>query len=71
MVTRVTHPTAGELELLGSPLNFSETPVRKPKPPPLLGQHTEEILRDLLGVDAEGIEDLRRTGAIPKQVEPH
>lgn len=71
MVTRVTHPTAGELELLGSPLNFSETPVRAPKPPPLLGQHTEEILRDLLGVDAQGIEDLRRTGVIPKQVEPH
>ena len=41
MVWTTPHPTAGEVKLVGSPLNLSETPVAYRPPPPLLGEHTE------------------------------
>ncbi len=46
-VRTVEHPAAGEIRLVGSPLHLSLTPVVDPQPPPLLGQHTAEILDDL------------------------
>ena len=52
MVVTVDHPTAGELKLAGSPLKLSGTPVVDPSPPPLLGQHTAELLMSDLGWDA-------------------
>lgn len=65
MLTRVDHPSAGELRLLGSPYHFSETPVAAPQAPPLLGQHTEQVLRDLLGADDGMLDRWRTGGAIP------
>jgi crotonobetainyl-CoA:carnitine CoA-transferase CaiB-like acyl-CoA transferase len=48
------HPVAGKLSGVASPMRFSETPVEYKNAPPLLGQHTEEVLRGLLGKsDAE------------------
>jgi crotonobetainyl-CoA:carnitine CoA-transferase CaiB-like acyl-CoA transferase len=44
MVRTVAHPTAGDIRIVGSPLKFSRTPVVDPAPPPLLGEHTAEIL---------------------------
>jgi crotonobetainyl-CoA:carnitine CoA-transferase CaiB-like acyl-CoA transferase len=49
---------------VASPLKLSRTPVRRDRPPPLLGQHTEEVLGELLGWDAERIAALRAQGAI-------
>ena len=43
------HPIAGTLPLVASPMRFSETPLEYFLPPPLLGQHTDEVLRNLLG----------------------
>jgi len=64
MVNEWKHPLAGELRLVASPMKLSATPVRTDLPPPLLGQHTEEVLRDLLGYDADRIAQLRSAQVI-------
>jgi len=46
MVTRWPHPLAGEIELVASPIKLSATPVAQHRPPPLLGQHTDEVLAE-------------------------
>lgn len=56
---RVFHKTLGEIFIPASPLRLSLTPVKPLKPPPLLGQHTEELLQELLGADAAAIAGLR------------
>ncbi len=55
MVRTVDHPIAGKVDLIGSPLKFAGTPVTDPVPPPLLGQHSAEVLRDLLGYSDDQI----------------
>ncbi|HPE29523.1 MAG TPA: CoA transferase [Candidatus Mcinerneyibacteriales bacterium] len=47
MLVKMPHPTAGEVKLVGSPIKMSGTPVSYEMAPPLLGQHTEEILGEL------------------------
>jgi crotonobetainyl-CoA:carnitine CoA-transferase CaiB-like acyl-CoA transferase len=47
MLVKMNHPTIGELPLVGSPLKMSGTPVQYRLPPPLMGQHTAEILNEL------------------------
>jgi len=47
MLVQMEHPTIGTLPLVGSPLKMSATPVVYRLPPPLMGEHTEEILREL------------------------
>ena len=64
MVREVPHPLAGTVKLMGSPLNFSATPVREPAAPPTLGQHTDEVLREVLGMELPEIVRLRQVGAI-------
>jgi len=53
------HATAGTVPLVRSPMRFSATPLEHKVPPPTLGQHTEEILRDVLGKDSAEIAKLR------------
>ncbi len=64
MVIEIEHPTIGKLKQLGTPMKLSETPCQIRYPPPLLGQHTKEILKELLGYSDEEIEELRKIGAI-------
>jgi crotonobetainyl-CoA:carnitine CoA-transferase CaiB-like acyl-CoA transferase len=59
MVHQWDHPLSGPLDLVASPLKLGGTPVRSDRPPPLLGQHTEEVLRELLGADDDRIARLR------------
>jgi crotonobetainyl-CoA:carnitine CoA-transferase CaiB-like acyl-CoA transferase len=59
MVRSVPHPTAGEVKMLGIPFRFSDTPPSVRSAPPTLGQHTDEILRDMLKLPASRIEALR------------
>lgn len=58
------HPVAGRLPTIASPMRFSATPVEYKLAPPLLGQHTEEILRDVLHLDDAAIAGLRADGTI-------
>ena len=64
MRIEVEHPSAGRLPLVGSPLRLSSTPVQYGMAPPLLGQHTEEVLVKLLGLAAEEIEALRQANVL-------
>ncbi len=59
MIETVPHPTIGDLKLVGLPYKFSDTPASVRRPPPLLGEHTAEILADELGLDAAAIAALR------------
>ncbi len=64
MLLEMPHSNANSVQLPGTPLNFSRTPVQMRFPPPLLGQHTEEILTDLLGLDSSAVANLRQSGIV-------
>jgi len=64
MLVKMKHPAIEDLTLVGSPLKMSATPVQYKLPPPLMGQHTDEILRDLLNYSDEQVEALRTQSAI-------
>ncbi|MBC7414572.1 MAG: CoA transferase [Herminiimonas sp.] len=56
------HPSAGTVKLVGNPIRLSQTPVQYDRPPPLLGEHGDDILRDLLGYGEGDIATLRKNG---------
>jgi len=58
MVIEVPHPAAGPIRMIASPLNIPTAPVKVRFPPPMLGEHTAQILQDLLGYDQKAIEEL-------------
>lgn len=60
MLVEIMHPSGEPLHLLGPVPKFSATPARIQSPPPLLGQHTEEVLQKLLLINEEQIRQLRR-----------
>ena len=60
----VPHPTAGTVPLVASPLNIPTSPTAVRHPPPLLGQHTEEILSDILNYDEGSIKSLQEAGVV-------
>jgi crotonobetainyl-CoA:carnitine CoA-transferase CaiB-like acyl-CoA transferase len=64
LVLVAQHPSAGSLRLTGFPYKLSQTPAQLRRPPPLLGEHTTEVLVDLLGYSPEEVALLREQGAI-------
>ena len=60
----LAHPTAGKVALTRSPMRFSETPVQHDLPPPTLGQHTSEVLKEFLGKSEAEVARLRSDGII-------
>jgi len=60
MLVTVDHPTAGTVPMAGIPVKFSATPASVRLPPPLLGQHTEEVLASWLGMGDKEIAELKR-----------
>lgn len=59
MVTEWQHPVKDDLKLVSSPMRLSATPVRTDLPPPLLGQHTEEVLRGVLNYSDAKLSELK------------
>jgi len=66
MVITMDHPLSGNAgaQLIGSPMRFTETPVTYRHPPPLIGQHTEEVLREKLGLSDGDLSTLREKEVI-------
>jgi len=58
------HPSAGTVPQVGTPIRFSATPPDYGRAPPLLGEHTSVVLRERLGMDAEGLDALAARGVI-------
>jgi crotonobetainyl-CoA:carnitine CoA-transferase CaiB-like acyl-CoA transferase len=67
-LVETTHPRAGTVRMVGAPVRLSETPGAVRTPAPMLGEHTDAVLRELLGLDDRAIAALREVGAIgPKR----
>lgn len=64
MLVTMEHPTIGALPLVGSPLKMEATPVEYRLPPPLMGEHTKEILQNALGFSEEKAVELADRGCV-------
>ncbi|RYG12400.1 MAG: CoA transferase [Burkholderiales bacterium] len=68
LVTRIPHPVLGEIPNIASPIRYQRTPVVDPVPSPAIGQHTAEVLGEVLGYDGQHIAELARAGAFGQRV---
>ena len=64
MISEWEHPLGVSFQTVSSPLKLSATPVRQALPPPLLGQHTAEVLQEVLGLSNAEIQRLREQQVI-------
>jgi crotonobetainyl-CoA:carnitine CoA-transferase CaiB-like acyl-CoA transferase len=64
MAVELPHPSAGKVTLVRSPMKMSATPATSDKAPPLLGQHTDEVLREVLNRSGDEIAALRARGVV-------
>jgi CoA:oxalate CoA-transferase len=64
MLAEIDQPAVGKMRIVGSSIRLSETPGEVYAPAPVLGQHSEEVLRDVLGYDQAEIDGLKEAGII-------
>lgn len=64
LAVSMPHPLAGNVPQVASPIRLSETPVEYRRAPPLLGEHTEAVLSDVLGLGADALGRLRSAGVL-------
>ncbi len=64
MAIDMPHPQAGAVGLVAAPAKLSETPIDYRRPPPIRGEHTDEVLRDVMKMSDEEIARLRAGGII-------
>ena len=64
MVKEVEHPTCGPMKLVNTPVKYSYSKPSIRTPPPLLGQHTDEVLRGIVGMDDDTIKSLKIEGVV-------
>jgi crotonobetainyl-CoA:carnitine CoA-transferase CaiB-like acyl-CoA transferase len=60
MIREVEHPVAGRIKVIGSPIHLSETPPEIYAPAPLLGEHSSDILKNILNYSDDQIDALKR-----------
>jgi crotonobetainyl-CoA:carnitine CoA-transferase CaiB-like acyl-CoA transferase len=60
----IAHPKAGEVPAIANPIRYSATPIRFDRPPPMLGEHTDEVLAQVLGLDPAAVGGLRARGVV-------
>jgi crotonobetainyl-CoA:carnitine CoA-transferase CaiB-like acyl-CoA transferase len=63
-ITEFDHPTGGRVKVMGYPWRFSETPAQIAREAPEFGQHTEEVLGEMLGLSYEDVAALREEGVV-------
>jgi len=64
MVTQVEHEACGSMKLVSPPVKYSESKTGVRMPPPTLGQHTDHVLKEVLGMGGEEVEKLRTSGVV-------
>lgn len=64
LILEVEHPNAGPIQLPGFPYKLNQTPAELRYPPPLLGEHTEDVLTEMLGYSKEDVARFQEQGAI-------
>ena len=64
MLVEMNHPEIGNIKQIGAPLKFSESPCQLELPPPTLGEHTDEVLKDLCGYSSTEVDRLREKGIV-------
>ena len=64
MQVTAPHAAAGEVTMVANPIKFSATPIAHDRAPPLLGEHTGEVLSGVLGLEAAAIDALREAGVV-------
>ena len=64
LIQEMSHPTLGSIRVPGPAVRYSGTPTVEPTAPPLLGQHTEEVLGGMLGYTTAQIDRLRLNGVV-------
>lgn len=69
LVTRIPHPAIGQVPNIASPIRYARTPLVDPVPAPGIGQHTAEVLRDVLGYGEERMAELARAGAFGQRMQ--
>jgi len=68
MLVEIDQPIVGKMRVCASPLKLSETPGEVYAPAPMLGEHSEQVLRDVLGYSREKVAQLKEEGVINKTV---
>lgn len=64
MIRQVQHPRIGEVPVVGNPLRLSDSPLTEVRVAPALGEHTDEVLRELPGYSTERVSQLRAAGVV-------
>ena len=64
MVKEIEHPVCGSMKFVNTPVKYSHSTPSIRTPPPLLGQHTDEILKDIVRMDESEIKELKAEGVV-------
>jgi len=64
MLVDIPHAKNPDFRMVGSPVKLSGTPVEYKRPAPMLGEHTEQVLKSVLGLSADALDVLKDKGVI-------